>query len=166
MNVTDKYVLFWGTIFSNFAYTPYTSPDGKEFFCAEQEFAYRKACLFNDEKTAEMILGATSPKQCKILGRKVINFDEEVWHKVRYDVMYNACKSKFTQNEFAHKELMSYPGKTFVAADPYDEDGIWGIGLAENNPKAFNEETWEGQNLLGKVLTQIRDEFEKVSEIN
>lgn len=159
MNVTDKYVLFWGTVFSNFAITPYKSQDGKEFFCTEQEFMYRKACLFDDYEIAEQIRRASTPKECKVLGRKVKNFDNQVWDKVRYEVMYHACKSKFTQDKDAHKALMSYPGKTFVEASPYDT--IWGIGLAEYNPKAFNEETWEGQNLLGKVLTQIRDEFEE-----
>lgn len=158
MNVTDKYVLFWGTIFSNFAYTPYQSPDGKEFFCTEQEFMYRKAYLFDDYEIAEQILKTHSPKQCKALGRKVKNFNNEVWGKVRYEVMYNACKAKFTQNKDAHEALMCFPGKTFVEASPYDK--IWGIGVGEYDDRAYNEETWQGQNLLGKVLTQIRDEFE------
>lgn len=158
MNVTDKYVLFWGTVFSNFANTPYTSPDGKRFFCTEQEFMYRKACLFDDYEIAEEILKASTPQSCKALGRKVKNFDNAVWDRVRYDVMYNACKAKFTQNKEAHKQLMSYSGKTFVEASPYDT--IWGIGLGEYDHRAYNESTWRGQNLLGKVLTQIRDEFE------
>lgn len=159
MNITDDFVLFWGTVFSNFATTPYVSPDGKKFFCTEQEFMYRKACLFDDYEIAERILKASTPKECKALGRKVRNFDNTIWDEVRYDVMYNACKSKFTQDKTAHDALMSYPGKEFVEASPYDR--IWGIGLGEYDPKALDKKTWRGRNLLGKVLTQIRDEFEK-----
>lgn len=159
MNVTDKYVLFWGTVFSNFANTPYTAFDGKRFTCSEQEFMYRKACLFDDYEIAEQILDTSSPSKIKKLGRAVRNFDNAVWDKVRRDVMYNACKAKFTTNKQAYKELMSYPGKTFVEASPYDT--IWGIGLGEYDARALDESTWRGQNLLGKVLTQIRDEFEK-----
>ena len=36
---------------------------------------------------------------------------------------------------------------------------IWGIGLGPNDPKAWDVSTWEGQNLLGKVLMQVRDEL-------
>lgn len=159
MIITDKYVLFWGSIFSNFAITPYVSFDGIEFYCTEQEFMYRKAMLFDDYESAKKIRMASTPRECKVLGRNVKNFDNVIWDKLRYDVMYNACKAKFTQDEEAHNQLMSYPGKTFVEASPYDR--IWGIGLGEYDPKAWDEKTWRGQNLLGKVLTQIRDEFEK-----
>lgn len=159
MNVTDHYVLFWGGIFSNFANTPYTAFDGKKFTCSEQEFMYRKACLFDDYGVAEQILKTSDPKQIKKLGRLVKGYRDTVWGKVRYEVMYNACKAKFSTNRQAYKKLMSYPGKTFAEASPYDT--IWGIGLGEDDPKALDESTWRGQNLLGKVLTQIRNEFEK-----
>lgn len=157
MNITDKYVLFWGSIFSNFANTPYTSHDGIKFFCSEQEFMYRKAMLFEDEEIAEKILKSRDPKQVKKLGRLVKNFNNEVWDKVRYDVMYTACRSKFTKNKEANKALLSYPGKTFVEASPFDT--IWGIGLGEYDYRATNPSLWLGQNLLGKVLTQLRDEL-------
>lgn len=120
MNVTDKYVLFWGTIFSNFANTPYTSWDGIKFCCTEQEFMYRKAVLFKDEETTKLILKTKDPKKIKKLGRLVKNYNDAVWSDIRYDVMYIACRSKFTQNQEAKKALLSYPTKTFVEASPYD----------------------------------------------
>lgn len=158
MNVTNKYVLFWGSIFSNFANTPYTSHDGIAFFCTEQEFMYRKAMLFEDEETAAKILKSNDPKQVKKLGRLVKNYDDAVWSAVRFDVMYTACRSKFTNNKQAKKELLSYPGKTFVEASPFDT--IWGIGVGEYDYRATNPNLWKGQNLLGKVLTQLRDELQ------
>lgn len=78
MNITDKYVLFWGSIFSNFANTPYTSHDGISFSCTEQEFMYRKAMLFEDEEVADKILKSSDPKQIKKLGRLVKNYNDQV----------------------------------------------------------------------------------------
>lgn len=48
--------------------------------------------------------------------------------------------------------LLTYP-KTLVEASPYDR--IWGIGLSEDDPKAWNKLTWRGKNLLGEILTTI-----------
>lgn len=45
-----------------------------------------------------------------------------------------------------------------VEASPYDR--IWGIGLTASDPLAQNEETWLGQNLLGKVLDDVRDRLD------
>lgn len=157
MTITDKYVLFWGTIFSNFANTPYVSFDGINFCCSEQEFMYRKAKLFEDENIAEQILKSKDPKHIKKLGRKVKNYNDQIWNDIRYDVMYNACRSKFLQNKDAQKELLSYPGKEFVEASPYDT--IWGIGIGEYDYRASDSNLWKGQNLLGKILTRIRNEI-------
>lgn len=50
-------------------------------------------------------------------------------------------------------------GTTLVEASPFDR--IWGIGLAATNPKANNRKTWRGRNLLGQILTQVREELDK-----
>ena len=38
-------------------------------------------------------------------------------------------------------------------------DRIWGIGLAEDDPRAWNKKSWMGKNLLGEVLTRVRDKL-------
>ena len=38
-------------------------------------------------------------------------------------------------------------------------DRIWGIGLAEDDRRAWNKKSWRGQNLLGEVLTKVRDKL-------
>lgn len=50
--------------------------------------------------------------------------------------------------------LRTFP-RTLVEASPMDR--IWGIGLAKEDHRAWNKKTWRGQNLLGEVLTRVRD---------
>ena len=38
-------------------------------------------------------------------------------------------------------------------------DKIWGIGLAEDDPRAWNKKSWNGKNLLGEVLTRVRNKL-------
>lgn len=50
--------------------------------------------------------------------------------------------------------LLTYP-KTLVEARKDSE--TWGIGLDKEDPRAWNKQTWRGENLLGKILTKVRD---------
>ena len=36
-------------------------------------------------------------------------------------------------------------------------DRIWGVGLAVEDARIFDERKWRGQNLLGKALMEVRD---------
>jgi predicted NAD-dependent protein-ADP-ribosyltransferase YbiA (DUF1768 family) len=47
-----------------------------------------------------------------------------------------------------------FDGKTFVEASPID--GIWGIKMGIKEHGVLDERNWNGQNLLGKVLTEVR----------
>ena len=44
-----------------------------------------------------------------------------------------------------------------VEASPCDK--IWGIGLVEAHARTTPEQYWPGLNLLGMILTQVRDEI-------
>lgn len=164
MVTTDKYVFFWGDWTSNFA--PCTIKMGSlVFHSSEQFFMYHKAIYFHDYVTAEEILNADTPRKAKGLGRKVKGFDDEEWAKIRYEVMFNACYEKFSQNENFKKKLLSekYIGKHFVEASP--EDRIWGIGLYETEASEENKDMW-GLNLLGKILDGVRERLFKENSQN
>jgi len=64
---------------------------------------------------------------------------------------------QFTQNEDNKEELLKTAGTTLVYADPYDT--LLGIGLSMCSPDISKRGRWQGRNLLGQVLTEIRDEM-------
>ncbi|PIK62880.1 putative riboflavin biosynthesis protein PYRR, chloroplastic [Apostichopus japonicus] len=56
---------------------------GVKYNCAEQYMMHQKAVLFGDDEIAPQILSAEKPGQMKALGRKVKNFDEQIWRENR-----------------------------------------------------------------------------------
>lgn len=154
MVITDKYTLFWEGVFSNF-YPCNFEINGINFNTSEQYYMYQKAKIFGDEEVANLILEATPPLVQKHLGRKVHGYQEDIWSEVRYKHMYDACYAKFSQNGFLRSKLLKTVGTNLVEASPYDQ--IWGIGLQETDPLSWDENNWQGLNLLGKVLDEVRD---------
>ncbi len=53
--------------------------------------------LFNDEASAEEILNCDDPREQKSLGRKVDNFDDNVWTKKCRDIVKDGNKAKVSQ---------------------------------------------------------------------
>lgn len=148
------YKFFWNGVFSNWHKHDFWYK-GICFNCAEQAMMYHKAMLFNDQITATLILNAEHPKYQKALGRKVKNFNSEKWDKVKYDLVKDILKSKFTDNLPLLNQLLAYKGYLFVEASPFDR--IWGIGYEEKDA-IQNIDNW-GENLLGKILTELSNEL-------
>jgi ribA/ribD-fused uncharacterized protein len=149
---TDQFALFYGGPFSNFAPTPFEM-DGLMFNTSEQAFMYRKAMAFGDDATARKILASTLPAKQKAFGRQVIGFDPEVWSNQSMSHMYDACYAKFSQNANYKELLFKFMHLEFVEASEFDR--IWGIGLWANDERAYDRETWQGENRLGLVLNQV-----------
>ena len=65
---------------------------------------------------------------------------------------------QFTQNEFMKQELFKTAGTMLVNADPVDT--LLGIGIdMKLRRDACEQDRWRGRNILGHVLTDIRDEL-------
>ncbi len=158
----SDYVFFWGGCFSNWYPCKFTMGD-VEFSSSEQAFMCEKALFFEDEEADAKILATKDPREQKAIGRTIKNFDAEKWSEVSKGIMYEVCKAKFTQNKHLLKALLATEGKTLVEGS--NQDSIWGIGLLESDPRAWNKETWLGTNLLGYTLTELRDNIIKESKI-
>ncbi|XP_054764016.1 N-glycosidase YbiA-like [Lytechinus pictus] len=155
----EKYTFFYGeksSPFSQFRAANFVV-DGVQYTCAEMYMMHQKAVLFGDHEIAEQILVATKPMAMKALGRKVRNFDEEVWKQHRRQIVKKGNLAKFSQNLDILAKLLETRGTTLVEASPRDR--IWGIGMGKDNPNAKNKNKWRGQNLLGYILTEVREEL-------
>lgn len=118
---------------------------------------FEKARLFGDYDTADQILGTDVPWQQKRLGRQVRNFNETIWKNHREEIVKAGNRAKFTQHLQLREALFATAGTTLVEASP--EDCIWGIGLSMDDPRKEDPANWRGLNLLGKILTELREEL-------
>ncbi len=72
-------------------------------------------------------------------------------------VLCNFIDVSKVQNPSLKNLLLSTGDKILAEACPYDK--IWGIGLDANHPDSTDQSKWKGDNLLGKILMQIREEL-------
>jgi ribA/ribD-fused uncharacterized protein len=148
------FTFFWGGEFSQWHPSTFTI-DNITYNCAEQYMMHKKALYFNDLENAQKIMETKSPREQKAIGRKVKNFDPVSWDEVAFTFVLNGNIEKFTQNPHLGKILLETEGTEIVEASPFDT--IWGIGLGENDPDAWDKTKWKGRNLLGKVLDTTRE---------
>ncbi len=133
--------------------------EGIVYPTAEHYMMAAKARLFNDQTIFEKILEKSSPKDVKDLGRQIKNFDPVLWDENKYKIVKQGNSLKFSQNEELKNFILQTGNKILVEASPVDT--IWGIGLAEDNPKSLNPQEWRGENLLGFALMEVRNELLK-----
>lgn len=156
MKITDTHVYFWDGIYSNFYPVTFLYKN-KIFVNSEQAFMWEKAIAFNDHEMTYKIMNSNNPSDAKKFGRKVKNFNDKEWDKVKEQIMFDVVFAKFNSNILLKKELISTNNKIIVEASPFDK--IWGVGLDQNNPDILDENKWKGQNLLGKVLMNVRNKL-------
>lgn len=171
MEKNKKYKFFWSGKYSNwhkadlgFRFEPDTVPGIDltyyKFNCVEQYMMFAKAVLFQDFESAKKILEEKEPNRQKKLGREIKGFDSRVWDEKKYEVVKLGVLAKFSQNKELREAIVSEDCNLFVEASPYDK--IWGIGLDVETAANTLEERWPGENLLGKILTEVRDFLKQV----
>ena len=164
MNPNTEITYFWGhtpnpkkmtaACFSQW-YDCYFEVDGVQYHTTEQYMMAGKARLFGDDEVLQEIMTADNPHDYKKLGRKIRGFEQEAWDARKYDIVVEGNKAKFGQNPDLKAFLLS-TGDAFLAeASPYDK--IWGIGLDRETALKGTVEHWQGENLLGCVLMEVRD---------
>lgn len=115
---------------------------------------YQKAVLFRDIEMAEQILATDNVGKIKALGRSVRNYEEIVWNGMRQITVYRGLCQKFEQNAALKNKLLATQDS--ILAECAVQDKIWGIGLSMKDERRFDMKEWQGQNLLGFSLMQVR----------
>jgi ribA/ribD-fused uncharacterized protein len=155
---TNTHLFFWNSFYSQW----YTTQDQFEheniqYPNAEKFMMVMKAKTFNDNEIINQMLKTDDPRKVKALGRKVKNFDQQIWDSVKEDIVTKANYLKFKQNDDLKKLLIEHKDLILVEASPVDR--IWGIGLHFSDDKVLDENKWRGQNLLGKCIMNARKQI-------
>jgi len=133
--------------FSNFWKAPFEF-DGATWPTTEHYFQAQKSL---DPAEREAIRRAPSAADAARLGRRSKLRDD--WNAVRYEVMRSAIRAKFNQHEGLAAVLLATGEREIVewTIDTPLADSIWGNAPAKDGSP--------GQNLLGKLLMEVRAEL-------
>ena len=131
---------------SNFAVSPIIY-ENKTWPTVEHIFQAMKT-LDNTER--EIIRLSATPGKAKRLGKKVTLRPE--WESVKKSVMLTCVKLKFSQNSELKEKLLSTNDSLLIEGNNW-HDNTWG------NCSCEKCEHIAGQNLLGKILMQVRSEL-------
>ena len=133
---------------------------GVHFVNAEQFMMYHKVMMFRKYDLADRIMRSSSPEECKyIAGQKFPEFDSELWEKTCQTIVKRGVKAKFSQNKEILKILLG-TGNALLA-ECSGNDQKWGIGIDINDPDRWQIAKWKGQNLLGRILMEVREELQQ-----
>ena len=103
------------------------------------------------DETKRLEFANMTPSYAKKEGRRVKLRKD--WELVKYNLMVEVLKAKFSQNPEL-KEILMSTGDEFIIEDTTGwHDNIWGSCSC---PRC---DGITGQNLLGKALMQVRDSF-------
>ena len=158
MDDDGKFVFFWKLCHKNEEFSNWYPSEfvieGIRYNCVEQYMMAKKAILFGDLDMYQKIMHSDDPGECKELGKQVSNFDSKTWDNCKYEIVFNGNCAKYHQNKELLTRLVATGDAILAEASPYDK--VWGIGMDDSDPNAQIPEQWAGQNLLGKILVEIR----------
>lgn len=156
----SKLYFFYGGPFSQW-YHSYFTVDGVRYCTAEQYMMAKKALFFGDELAFSEIMATESPSRQKEVGRRVRNFVVDDWNAVSRKIVFQGNMAKFGTNKDLREFMLNTGDMELVEASP--TDCIWGIGLAEHDPRCLDRSQWRGTNWLGEELMNVRSELRKAS---
>lgn len=136
----EKFVNEWAFL-SNFFQSTFMF-DGLLWKTVEHAYQAQKTL---DSKQRLLIQIAHGPYEAKRLGQCVSM--RENWNIIKLDIMQSLLKEKFN-NPFLKHQLLSTGDCELVNNNEYN-DTFWGMYRGD------------GQNLLGKLLMQVREEYKK-----
>lgn len=149
---TKKYHLFSGkdslSPFSQQYLCHYTL-NGFEYSTSAQGVAHTRALLFGQPDIARDILKATSPNEIGLLELKI----KGEWKLAQWSIIYQNVAAKFSQNQDLLELLVKTTG-TLV-----DESKQKDSRSASDEQRTLAQKQWDRTNILGKVLTQVREDF-------
>lgn len=137
---------------------------GSRYNSAKQAITAELAKAFNDNANLEKIMAAETPDEINytlkdVPGEAAAN--EAKWTTMINELIYDINIVKFAYPELKLRLLET---KSAQLGACISGDNLLGIGRSCDDIQAKNPINWTGQNLLGKVLMQIRQKYKEASE--
>lgn len=117
--------------------------------CRSSEHAYQAAKMLYPEDKTSMISSGT-PGWCKRMGKALEKKDN--WDNIKKDVMLRVLRAKFSVTSL--KGMLLATGDLELIEGNDHGDVYWGCV-----PTGFSLEPRYGENNLGKLLMQVREEL-------
>ena len=123
----------------------YEAPVKYKYIYGSAEAAYQAQKAIRSEDANKFT--EYNPAKAKRMGRKIEIRDD--WEQVKVSVMSDILFAKFVQNPELAKRLLDTGDANLIEGNHW-HDTFWGVDL----------ETGEGQNMLGKLLMELRTELQ------
>lgn len=136
------------------------------FFTVEQYFEWIKSVVFKDYYSQDLLEVSDpfncyhiSAKKSVCVGHSVKNYNDEIWKKIREDIMIGIllrrCGPLYSKRNPDYKDWWNPEYNNLHFVNAASKDRIWGIGYCWKDAMK-NKEDW-GDNLLGKCYDKVRD---------
>lgn len=139
---------------SNLYYSPFDI-NGTHYISAEQYIMHQKCLMFGDMKSADEILATEYQDRFQNIGQQVKGYINSVWEGSRQLIALRGLNAKFTQNIELKEQLLLT--KEAYLVECACSDKIWACGMQLNEPERFYANKWNGQNILGFTLMEVRN---------
>jgi ribA/ribD-fused uncharacterized protein len=126
-----------------------------EINIANAELLYQSCRFPLFPKIQKDIITIESPMEAKAIARKYHNYSRQDWDLVKVDVMRWCLKVKLAQNYNTFSTLLKNTGNKPIV-EYSNKDPFWGAMPTEKGILA-------GKNVLGRLLTEIRETIVKKS---
>ena len=134
--------------------------DGRCYVSAEHAYQGEKAITAKAYDKLSDILKAPTAKEAKDIGNSIPY--NPLWERIKVDRMRDILNAKYRQNKELGDYLCSFKGKNLIEAS---WDGFWGA-RAPLNSEEIKKGTWTGNNNLGKLLTEIKNDLLRERAVN
>merc|ERR1712150_93231 len=122
--------------------------NGFEYSTAAQGVAHTRALLFGQPDIARDILKATCPNEIDLLERKI----KGEWKLAQWSIIYQNVAAKFSQDQDLMELLVKTTGTLVDESKQKDS-------RSASDAQNLAQKQWDRTNILGKVLTQVREDF-------
>jgi ribA/ribD-fused uncharacterized protein len=114
-----------------------------------------RAEVFGSATARLRILRARGPREAEALGYQVKAPSESSWATLLETLLDRGTLCKAIQNDSVQRVLLASAEAVIVSAGLADD--LMGVGLRRDDARVSRPSQWQGQNLLGLALMDVRE---------